>query len=189
MAGGKGGQRPCAPGPRPCTPGLKDERRHLARSPIASSTRSLTRIQTGQPQGRTTATWPKAVREHGARGASQFAILSQSSADNRSANSWRNLPPRLTCMLRRPSSSQSESSIPAISQRFSGRMRSRALNQLFPIVTCFLHVTVSPALSTWHPQVAPYPIISPVEIAISASCHPPWPQGLPLLFLSLLLLA
>ena len=79
------GQRPCAPGPRPCTPGLKDERRHLARSPTASSTRSVTRMQTGQPQGRTTATWPKAARDHDARGASLLAILSQSSSDNPSA--------------------------------------------------------------------------------------------------------
>ena len=136
MAGGKGGQRPCAPGPRACTPGLKYERRHMARSPTASSTRSLTRIQTGQPQARTAPTWPNAVRDHGARGASQFAILSQSSSNSPSANSWRDLPPRLTCMMRRPSSSQSESSIHAISQRFSRRMISRALNPIFPIVTC-----------------------------------------------------
>ena len=61
------------------------KRRHLARSPTASSTRSVTRIQTGQPQGRTTAAWPKAARDHDARGASLFAILSQSSSDNPSA--------------------------------------------------------------------------------------------------------
>ena len=61
------------------------KRRHLARSPTASSTRSVTRIQTGQPQGRTTATWPKAARDHDARGASLFAILSQASSDNPSA--------------------------------------------------------------------------------------------------------
>ena len=61
------------------------KRRHLARSPTASSTRSVTRIQTGQPQGQTTATWPKAARDHDARGASLFAILSQSSSDNPSA--------------------------------------------------------------------------------------------------------
>ena len=55
------------------------KRRHLARSPTASSTKSVTRIQTGQPQGQTTATWPKAARDHDARGASLFAILPQSS--------------------------------------------------------------------------------------------------------------
>ena len=96
--------------------------------------------------------------------------------------SWRNLPPRLTCMLRRPSSSQWESSRPAISQRFSRRMRSRVVSPLFPNATCFLHVAVSPSSSTWPPQVAPHPIISPDELAISASFHPPVPQGLPLLF-------
>ena len=99
--------------------------------------------------------------------------------------SWRNLPPRLTCMLRRPSSSQWESSRPAISQRFSRRVRSRVLSPLFPNVTCFLHVAVSPSLSTWRPQVAPHPIISPAEFQISASCHLPRPQGMPLLFFGL----
>ena len=78
--------RASAPGQRPCTPGLEDERRHLARSPTASSTRSVTRIQTGQPQGRTTATWPKAARDHDASGDALFAILLQSSSDNPSAN-------------------------------------------------------------------------------------------------------
>ena len=62
------------------------KRRHLARSPTASSTRSVTRIQTGQPQGRTTTTWPKAVRDHDGGGAPLFAILSHSSSDNPSAN-------------------------------------------------------------------------------------------------------
>ena len=99
--------------------------------------------------------------------------------------SWRNLPPRLTCMLRRPSSSQWESSRPAISQRFSRRVRSRVLSPLFPNVTCFLHVALSPSLSTWRPQVAPHPIISPVEFQISASCHLPRPQGMPLLLFGL----
>ena len=96
--------------------------------------------------------------------------------------SWRNIPPRLTCMLRRPSSSQWESSRPAISQRVSRRMRSRVVSPLFPNATCFLHVAVSPSSSTWPPQVAPHPIISPDELAISASFHPPVPQGIPLLF-------
>ena len=96
--------------------------------------------------------------------------------------SWRNLPPRLTCMLRRPSSSQWESSRPAISQRFSRRMRSRVVSPLFPNATCFLHVAMSPSSSTWPPQVAPHPIISPDELAISASFHPPVPQGIPLRF-------
>ena len=99
--------------------------------------------------------------------------------------SWRNLPPRLTCMLRRPSSSQWESSRPAISQRFSRRVRSRAFSPLLPNVTCFLHVTVSPSLSTWRPQVARHPIFSPGEFQISASCHLPQPQGMPLLFFGL----
>ena len=123
------------------------KRRHLARSPTASSTRSVTRIQTGQPQGRTTATWPKAVRDHHGGGASLFAILSHASSDNPSANTWRNFPPRLTCMVRRPSASQSESSSPAISQRFRRSMRSRVVSPLLPIVTCFLHVRVSSASS------------------------------------------
>ena len=99
--------------------------------------------------------------------------------------SWRNLPPRLTCMLRRPSSSQWESSRPGISQRCSRRVRSRVLSPLFPNFTCFLHVAVSPPLPTWRPQVAPHPIISPAEFQISASCQLPQPQGMPLLFFGL----
>ena len=134
------------------------------------------------PQGPTATMWPKAVRDYDASGNSLFAILSQSSSDNPPANSWRNLPPRLTCMLRRPSSSQWESSRPAISQRFSRRMRSRVVSPLFPNATCFLHVAVSPSSSTWPPQVAPHPIISPDELAISAGFHPPVPQGIPLRF-------
>ena len=99
--------------------------------------------------------------------------------------SWRNLPPKLTCMLRRPSSSQWESSRPAISQRFSPRVRSRVLSPLFSNVTRFLQVAVSPSLSTWRQHVAPHPIISPAEFQISASCHLPQPQGMPLLFFGL----
>ena len=72
------------------------KRRHLARSPTASSTRSVTRIQTGQPQGQTTATWPQAARDHDASAASPFAILSQSSSDNPAAKLCMNLPPWFT---------------------------------------------------------------------------------------------
>ena len=135
-----------------------------------------------QPQGPTATMWPKAVCDYDASGNALFAILSQSSSDNPPAKSCMNLPPWLTCVLRRPSSSQWESSRPAISQRFSRRMRSRVVSPLFPNATCFLHVAVSPSSSTWPPQVAPHPIISPDELAISAGFHPPVPQGIPLRF-------
>ena len=129
------------------------------------------------------ATRPKAVTDHDGGGAALLAILSHASSDNPSANSRRSFPPMLTCLLRRPSSSQWESSSPAISQRFSRSMRSRGVSPLFPSVTCFLHVMVSPASSTWCLQIAPHPIISPDALAISASCHSPTPQGIPLLCL------
>ena len=137
-----------------------------------------TQILSGQ---RITVTWPRAVRDHACGGAALVAIMSHASSDNPSANSWRNTPPMLTCLLRRPSASQWESSSPAISQRFSRSMRSRGVSPLFPSVTCFLHVVVSPASSTWCLQIAPHPIISPDALAISASCHSPAPQGIPLL--------
>ena len=48
------------------------------------------------------------------------------------------------------------------------------------IITCILHVTASPASSTWCPQIALHPIISPDEMATSARCHPTMPQWGPL---------
>ena len=108
------------------------KRRHLARSPTASSTRSVTRIQTGQPQGRAQQPGqrPHAIMTPVA----PRCLLSCRSPlqTTRLQKSWRNLPPRLTCMLRRHSSSQWESSRPAISQRFSRRMRSRVVSIFFP---------------------------------------------------------
>ena len=136
-----------------------------------------TQILSGQ---RITVTWPRAVRDHACGGAALVAIMSHASSDNPSAHTRRNFPPMLTCLLRRPSSSQWESSSPAISQRFSRSMRSRGVSPLFPSSTCFLHVLVSPASSTWCLQIAPHPIISPDALAISASCHSPTPQGFPL---------